>query len=137
MSTVKIMLNDAEEIRKLAEDPDVQVKIKEAIIDAIGKRAVKTLNNELGGHVDDVVRSFVYPRGCYRLSEKVRKDIEKWVKDAVTTLIDEKTSDILEKEFYSLLRAALSARLAEIKDCDIAKILQNAASKLLERKLTK
>ena len=137
MSTVKIMLNDAEEIRKLAEDPDVQVKIKEAIIDAIGKRAAKTLNDEVRNHVDDIVRSFVYPGLGYRMSEQVRKDIEKQVKDAVHLQIFETLSDMLETEFLSQLRKSISARIDEVKNYDIEKILQNAATKLLERKLTR
>lgn len=132
---VKLMLNDAKEIRKLAEDPDVQVKIKEAIIDAIGKRAAKTLNGELGDHVDDAIRSFIYPSGGYRLSDEIKDRIKRQIEDAIRMQLYDTTSDILEKEFYSPLRTALSARLAEIKDCDIAKVLQNAATKLLERKL--
>lgn len=44
MDKITIILQDKETIKELAKDPDVQIKIKDAVIDGIGKRASKIAN---------------------------------------------------------------------------------------------
>lgn len=73
---VKIMLNDKESITELANDPDVQIKIKNAIVDTIVKRTVKVLN-------DDIMN-------------QVRMAINKVIED-IKTQKDKTLSDIFEK----------------------------------------
>lgn len=44
MDKITILLQDKQTIEKLAADPDVQIRIKDAILDGLAKRYVKTSN---------------------------------------------------------------------------------------------
>lgn len=56
MSTsVKIMLNDRDAILELAKDPEVEAKVKAAIVDEVGKRAAKAAQAALGTAIANVV----------------------------------------------------------------------------------
>ena len=66
MSTsVKIMLNDRDAILELAKDPEVEARIKAAIVDEVGKRAAKAAQAALGAKIAEVVdqeiRKFTMP----------------------------------------------------------------------------
>lgn len=44
MDRISIILQDKTTIEELAKDPEVQIKIKDAIVDALGKRSLKLMN---------------------------------------------------------------------------------------------
>lgn len=131
---VKIMLNKDEEIKELAKDPEVQVKIKAAIIDGIGTRAVKAVQKELAWDIDKAVRKAVYGNG-FRLADSVRKDIDERVKRSVDYAITEKLVDIMENEFYSVVRKKAEEYVEEINRMDLTSIVEKKAREILERKL--
>ena len=134
---VKIMLNKDEEIKELAKDPEVQLKIKAAIVDGIGTRAVKAVQKELTHDIDEAVRKAVYDRGWYGLKDSVKKDIEKRVEQAVDYAITMKLCDIMENEFYSRLRKKADEYAAEIDKMDVAPIVEKKLKEILERKLSR
>lgn len=57
-NTIKVILNDEKTIVELAKDPDVLVRIKDAIIDGVSRRVAKTIGSEL----EDRVRSSIQRR---------------------------------------------------------------------------
>ena len=133
---VKIMLNKDEEIKELAKDPEVQVKIKAAIVDGIGTRAVKAVQKELSGDIYEAVRKAVYGRG-FGLKDSVKEDIEKRVEKAVDYAITMKLCDIMEKEFYSIVRKKAEEYVAEIDRMDLKSMVEKMAKEILERKLSR
>lgn len=133
---VKIMLNKDEEIKELAKDPEVQLKIKAAIIDGIGTRAAKAVQKELTHDIDEAVRKAVYDRG-FGLKESVEKDIERRVEREVGYAITTKLCDIMEKEFYSIVRKKAEDYVAEIDRMDLKSIVERITKEILERKLSR
>lgn len=132
---VKIMLNKDEEIKELAKDPEVQVKIKTAIIDGIGKLAVKAVQKELTPDIDSAVMKAVYVRGWCRLKDSVIKDIEKRAEVAVDDAITMKLAEIMEKEFYSIVRKRAEEYVDVINRIDLTSIVEKKVKEILERKL--
>ena len=131
---IKIMLNKDEEIKKLAKDPKVQVKIKAAIIDGIGTRAIKSVEKELAPAINEAVRREVYGHG-FSLKDQVNQSIEKRAKQAVDDVISMKIANIMEKEFYSIVRKQVEEYVEAIKRMDIKSIVEKNVAKILERKL--
>lgn len=134
---VKIMLNKDEEIKELAKDPDVRVKIKAAIIDGIGARAVKAVQKELAPDIDEAARKAVYKGNTFNLKDSVKADIERHVGNAVEFAIATKLGDIMEKEFYSLVREKAKSYVAAIDEMDIKSIVEDMVQRILERKLSR
>ena len=134
---VKIMLNKDEEIKELAKDPEVQIKIKAAIIDEIGERAVKAVQKELTPDINEAVMKAVYEKGWCRLKDSVKNDIDKRAEEAVGYAIVSKLCDIMENEFYSRLRKKANECVEEINRMDIASIVEKKVKEILERKLSK
>ncbi len=134
---VKIMLNKDEEIKELAKDPEVQVKIKTAIIDGIGTRAIKAIHKELARDIDSAVMKAVYDRGWCKLKDSVIKDIEKRAEAAVDDAITTKLSNIMEKEFYSIVRKQAEEYVDAINRMDLMSIVEKKTREILERKFSK
>ena len=132
---IKIMLNKDEEIKELAKDPKVQVKIKAAIVDGIGTRAIKAVQKELTPDIDSAVMKAVYNREWYRLKDSVKKDIENHVEKAVNSAITTKIADIMGKEFYSIVRKRAEEYVEKINRMDLTSIVEQKAREILERKL--
>lgn len=64
MDRISIILQDKTTIEELAKDPEVQIKIKDAIVDALGKRSLKLMN--ANAEISDAVRT---------VSELIKKEI--------------------------------------------------------------
>lgn len=132
---VKIMLNKDEEIKELAKDPEVQVKIKAAIIDGIGTRVVKAVQKELAHDIDKAVMKAVYSGNWCKLKDSVIKDIEKRAEAAVDDAITMKLAKIMEKEFYSIVRKRAEEYVELINRIDLTSIVEKKVKEILERKL--
>lgn len=132
---VKIMLNKDEEIKELAKDPEVQVKIKAAIVDGIGTRAIKAVQRELASDINEAARKAVYKGNTFNLKDSVKEEIEKRVEQAVDYAIVSKLCDIMEKEFYSRLRKKADEYSEEINHMDLTSIVEKKVAEILERKL--
>ena len=57
---IKIMLNKDEEITRLAQDPEVQIRIKNAIVDEVARRTVKAVGAELEPFIDNKVKELLF-----------------------------------------------------------------------------
>lgn len=112
-TTVKIMLNDKSSIEELAKDPEVQVRIKTAIVDEIGKRAAKAAQAALDKSVENAVRlamdKFLRDKpndvvkrcdtwGYITLSDKVKEAIQNAVNSKLTIAAFEYVDKLPENE---------------------------------------
>ena len=84
MDKITIILQDKETIKELAKDPDVQIKIKDAVIDGIGKRASKIANLS-----DDIIH-------------KLEEDIRNYFTEIDNSMW--KKRNVLKPEFKELIR---------------------------------
>ena len=143
MDKITIILQDKDTIKELAKDPDVQIKIKDAVIDGIGKRASKITNLS-----DDIIH-------------KLEEDIRNYFIDTDNTMWNRRNT--LKPEFKELIRKEannafnlsvskelldmhkiINERLDEIKasimdridnSLNLEKIVSDAAEKVIREKL--
>lgn len=143
MDKITIILQDKETIKELAKDPDVQIKIKDAVIDGIGKRASKIANLS-----DDIIH-------------KLEEDIRNYFTESDNSMW--KKRNVLKPEFKELIRKEannafnlsvskelldmhkiINNRLDEIKTIimdritnglNLEKIVSDAAEKVIKEKL--
>ena len=143
MDKITIILQDKETIKELAKDPDVQIKIKDAVIDGIGKRASKIANLS-----DDII---------HKLEEDIRNyfteiDNSMWKKRNV---LKPEFKELIRKEANNAfnlsvskelldMRKIINNRLDEIKTIimdritnglNLEKIVSDAAEKVIKEKL--
>lgn len=143
MDKITIILQDKETIKELAKDPDVQIKIKDAVIDGIGKRASKIANLS-----DDII---------HKLEEDIRNyftetDNSMWnrrnvLKPEFKELIHKEANNAfnlsVSKELLDMHKI-INERLDEIKliimdritnGLNLEKIVSDAAEKVIREKL--
>ena len=110
MDRISIILQDKTTIEELAKDPEVQIKIKDAIVDAIGKRSLKLMNAnaEIRNAVSTVstaIRSEIESQFC---------DTSSWTKHLKSTY-----KDLIHKEaameFNKLVEQEVNAQLDELR----------------------
>lgn len=143
MDKITIILQDKETIKELAKDPDVQIKIKDAVLDGIGKRASKIANLS-----DDIIH-------------KLEEDIRNYFTETDNSMW--KNRNVLKPEFKELIRKEannafnlnvskelldmhkiINERLDEMKliimdritnGLNLEKIVSDAAEKVIREKL--
>ena len=143
MDKITIILQDKETIKELAKDPDVQIKIKDAVIDGIGKRASKIANLS-----DDII---------HKLEEDIRNyftetDNSMWnrrnvLKPEFKELIHKEANNAfylsVNKELLDMHKI-INERLDEIKirimdkinnGLNLEQIVSDAAEKVIREKL--
>lgn len=120
-SKVKVIINGKDTIERIAADPDCRIRIKDALVDQVAKRALKAINAELSGVIhdaaDEVVNKMTNPEednGLFvrrentywpELSDDLIAKIKKAVRDEVFHTVYEaiEQSDIL-KEYHEVLK---------------------------------
>lgn len=146
-TTVKIMLNDRESILELAKDPEVQAKIKAALVDEVAKRAAKAVQAALEKSIETAVSNAMYdflratpPNdvvkrvdlcGNVQLSDKLKKKIRDTVNDHLTLAAFDYVEKFPENE---QLREALQHQVEYAKTLDVKKMLYQAVEKLARDK---
>ncbi len=138
--TVKLMLNKDEEIKRLAQDPEVQIRIKDAIVAAIANRAVKALDSgEIREAIDKTVNKTLLkdkPSWQPPLKENIAKRIEAAAKDA----LDERRLEILEDklpEYVTKFNQILDRHLKEVEKLDFAAMAQKAVDRFVATKFSR
>lgn len=120
-SKVKVIINGKDTIERIAADPDCRIRIKDALVDQVAKRALKAINAELAGVIhdaaDEVVQKmtnpeednglFVRRKNTYwpelsddliaKIKEAVRKEVFFTVREAI------EQSDVF-KEYHEVLK---------------------------------
>lgn len=120
-SKVKVIINGKDAIERIAADPDCRIRIKDALVDQVAKRALKAIDAELAGVIhdaaDEVVQKMTNPEednGLFvrrentywpSLSDDLIAKIKKAVRQEVFTTVYEaiEQSDI-HKEYREVLQ---------------------------------
>lgn len=140
---VKIMLNKDEEIRRLAADPDVEIRIKDAIIDGVGKRAAKAIDTETRLsiervcrlHMDELLRKEGFTNYRTKVPKRVTDNIQKTVKEIVKNEIESCVRRIINETATAHIETAIAGKLKELKNIDVAKVIKDAANTVIRKKL--
>lgn len=144
MDKITISLQDKETIKELAKDPDVQIKIKDAIIDGIGKRALKigNLSDEIISVMENDIRNYFTEtknisilRNPTVLKPEFRELIHEEANKAFLSIADKELID---------MQNIIKSRADEIKliimdtiknNLNLEKIVSEAAEKVIREKL--
>ena len=144
MDKITIFLQDKETIKELAKDPDVQIKIKDAILDGIGKRALKigNLSDEIIAIMEDDIRNYFTEKETHSIFEHCTV-----LKPEFRELIHEEANktflSIADKELIDMQKI-IKSRVDEIKliimdtiknNLNLEKIVSEAAEKVIREKL--
>ncbi len=135
--TIKIMLNKDEEINKLALDPEVQLKIKAAIMDAIGSRACKAVDKDyhLTEFINRTVEEYLHgPKHTWCLSDNVEKQIKEHVEQDIFLAIENISSKEPEK-YWQMFRDAVDRKLKELENLDVKEVFTKSVDRYIRTKM--
>ena len=137
MDKITIVLQDKKTIGELAKDPEVQIKVKDAVIDAIGKRALKISNLQ-----DEIIEKrrkelwdFFFDKGWYgrNLKEEFRTEIRNQAKAEFNDLIRNELQEMKEW-IKSAINEKKEAMAKEVESYDIEEIIREVAEKVIKEK---
>ena len=140
---ITILLQDEDLLKELVKDPDVLVKIKNSVIDRLGKRAVKIANvdtevlnsakKEIESHFfNDVSGSRSYYKQL-ELKDKFKmqfRDIAN--KELQGVILDELAA--LRTEYRHFLEERKKELMSKISEIDIESIIREVAEKVIKEK---
>lgn len=118
MDKISILLQDKHTIEELAKDPEVQIRIKDAIVEGIGRRAAKLINS-----------SYAIKEAVSQSSDAIKDSIEKELltKDGWRKTLKDNYADIIRKqvdlEVRHIVSDEVASHLKTIQD-DIAKRIE-------------
>lgn len=144
MDKITISLQDKETIKELAKDPDVQIKIKDAILDGIGKRALKigNLSDEIISVMEDDIRNYFTETknlSILRSSTVLKPEFRELIHEEANKMF----LSIADKELIDMQKI-IKNRVDEIKliimdtitnNLNLEKIVSDAAEKVIREKL--
>lgn len=144
MDKITISLQDKETIKELAKDPDVQIKIKDAILDGIGKRALKigNLSDEIIALMEDDIRNYFTETENHSIFRN-RTVLKPEFRELIHKQASNAFSLIAEKELIDMQKI-IKNRVDEIKltiidtitnNLNLEKIVSDAAEKVIREKL--
>ena len=143
MDKITISLQDKETIKELAKDPDVQIKIKDAVLDGIGKRALKisNLSDEIISAIEDDIRNYFTEEehhSIFRhptvLKPKFRELIHKQASDAFSLIAEKELID-MQKIIKNRVDEIKLSMMDTIKNSlNLEKIVSDAAEKVIREK---
>ena len=139
MDKITIVLQDKKTIEELAKDPEVQIKVKDAVIDAIGKRALKISNLQ-----DEIIEKrrkelwdFFFDKSWYgrNLKEEFRTEIRNQAKAEFNDLIRNELQE-MKKWIKSAIKEKKEAMSKEVESYDIEGIIREGAEKVIKEKFS-
>ena len=150
MDRLTIVLGDKTTIEELAKDPEVQIKIKDAIIEGIGRKCVKVAmsSKELKAavqRVDEVAakafkEKFLEKGGWGGFSDKLTPEYQEIVQDAVRKAVG-KEIEAATKEQLQILTDVVTSFENRVENylngLNLDKVIENVATKVIKDKLAK
>ncbi len=145
---LSLILNDPALIAEIAKDPEVQIRIKDAIIDGIGKRAVKLLNanaeiasvtSTVGQAISREIREQLTNGAGWRttLKTEYKKIVEETLKDYVKTAaleISKEYSNEIKNRALESINAWKSQMELELERNNIESIIRDQVNKYMNAK---
>lgn len=138
MDKITIVLQDKTTIEDLAKSPEVQIRIKDAIIDKIGRRALKIANvtNEMIRAAKSEVRDH-FLKGCSSYSPELKDEWKKLIREQARSEFQDMVNKDLQ-EMRIVFKHELNERkksiLIEIENTDIESIIREVALKVIRDK---
>lgn len=136
MDKITILLQDITTISELAKDPDVQIKIKDAIIDGVKRRSLKSMQiieNKLHRELYDELFDKTWQRG---LKQQYKKDLQKVAEETVKNVIREDSdwwADFIRKEIDDF-KESVKLKIASI---DLDEIITKEVRSIIDAKLSR
>ena len=149
---VKVQINDKQSVEELlANNPDIEVKIKNAIVDEVAKRSAKAINEILHGTVEHAVGEAVarfcseknnqeiFCTGCWgniTLTNKAKEAVQQHVDRVLMEKFYDTVLEVPEVVQYTeKVKQAVNAKIERIRDMDVEDMLVREAYKALDRQL--
>lgn len=147
---VKIMLNKDEEIKRLAADPEVELRIKNAIIDGVGKRVAKTLGDEGMERITSECRkvlheelekqSFIKHSSDFFRSLQISNELRDAIRQEAQSLLAVAIQNCVNETFNSMGRSTIgmmvAGRIQELNLMDCKKVIADAADRVIRSRLS-
>lgn len=136
MDKITILLQDKQTIENLAADPEVQIRIKDAILDGIGKRAAKisnVTNAIISASKKEIQREFFNETYRFELKEEWKRAIKEQARTAFNELVNEE----LQKgsnEIKENVRVWKADVLKKLKEYNIEKDIRDVAELVIRDK---
>lgn len=143
-----ILLNDKDLLSELIKDKDVQVRIKDAVIDGIGRRAIKLINNheDFKSGIKIAVRNMIFDRTRYvKFSEvfepliqsEVQKHLEDYIKKSMSQHINNVVENHLQEIYAEVKRYNQGLSRQILAQYDIEKMIKteidNTVTRIIHR----
>ena len=140
---ITILLQDEDLLKELVKDPDVLVKIKNSVIDRLGKRAVKIANvdteilnsakKEIESHFfNDVSNTRLFYKQLELKDEFKRQFRDIANKELQAVILDELAA--LRTEYKYFLEERKKELMKKISEIDIESIIREVAEKVIKEK---
>lgn len=146
---VKIMLNKDEEIKRLAADPAIELRIKNAIIDGVGKRVAKALGDEGMERItrecrkalhEELERQGFIKRGSWMRSMEISNDLRDAIRQEAKSLLSMAIQNCVNETFNSMGRTTVemmvASRIQELEKMDCNKAIADAADRVIRSRLS-
>ena len=136
MDKITILLQDITTISELAKDPEVQIRIKDAIIDGIKRRSLKSMQiieDKLHRELYDELFDKTWQRG---LKQQYKKDLQKVAEDTVKNVIREDSdwwADFIRQEI-DYFKESVKLKIASI---DLDEIIRKEVRSIIDAKLSR
>lgn len=134
MNKLTLLLQDKEVIAEIAKDPEVQIRIKDAIIDGAIKRCAK-IENSIAYQISEELKKEVFNSSIWShnlndkykqiVKDEARKSVESFVRSEMGMLTDEVNKQI---NYYKALV------MAKLDNADINEIIRSEVRKAVNEK---
>lgn len=146
---VKIMLNKDEEIKRLAADPETELRIKNAIIDGVGKRVAKALGEEGMERItrecrkelhEELERQSFIKRDSWMRSLEISNELRNAIRQEAQSLLSMAIQNCVNEVFNSMGRSTVemmvASRIQELEKMDCNKVIADAAERVIRNRLS-
>lgn len=134
MNKLTLLLNDKEVIAEIAKDPEVQIKIKDAILDGALKRCTK-IENGIVCLVSEQLKKEVFDnsRWCERLNKKYQTMVKDETEAAVRSFIRSEMN-MLQDEVRKCINYNKALIMSKLESVDMDKIIREEVRKAVDEK---
>lgn len=136
MDKITILLQDKQTIEKLAADPDVQLRIRDAILDGIGRRSMK-LSGVASGIVSaaerEIRKEFFGDTWRDVLKDEYKDVIKRQVRKETHILVNEEIEEC-RIEISKTIRSWKLDVLKKLKEYDFEKDIREVAEAVIKEK---
>lgn len=134
MNKITLLLQDKETVLELAKEPEVKIKIADAIVDGVKKRSMKNFA-DIEYRIKKEFQNLLFD-GSW--STKFREEHHKKIKEGLKPIIDDIIKDAQTSCFERINKSFIEISLMaeeKIKELDIEMIIREEARNVIEQKL--